>query len=82
MLLFEELKLALNNMSMPLKDLAEAIGLSKINEELELLEKKSSAPEFWSDMDNSHKILQKISFLKNKQTNINLVTHPYKGYNV
>ena len=67
MLQFEELKLALNNMSMPLKDLAEAIGLSKINEELELLEKKSSAPEFWSDMDNSHKILQKISFLKNKQ---------------
>lgn len=67
MLQLEELKLALEDMSEPLEDLAEAIGLSKINEEVKVLEKKSSDPEFWNDMDNSHKILQKISFLKNKQ---------------
>ena len=67
MLQLEELKLALEDMSEPLEDLAEAIGLSKINEEVKALEKKSSDPEFWNDMDNSHKILQKISFLKNKQ---------------
>ncbi len=67
MLQLEELKLALNDMSAPLEDLSEAIGLSKINEEIKTLEKKSSDPKFWNDMDNSHKILQKISFLKNKQ---------------
>ena len=67
MLQLEELKLALNDLSVPLKDLSEAIGLSKINEEVRTLEKKSSDSEFWNDIDNSHKILQKISFLKNKQ---------------
>lgn len=67
MLQLEELKLALEDMSEPLEDLSEAIGLSKINEEIKTLEKKSSDPEFWNDMENSHKILQKISILKNKQ---------------
>lgn len=67
MLQLEELKLTLDNFAQPLKDLAEAIGFSRIVGEIKELEKKSSNPNFWSDLDNSHKILQKISFLKNKQ---------------
>lgn len=67
MLQLEELKLALADMAGPLKDLAEAIGLSKIKEEISQLEAESAAPDFWDDMEKSHKTLQKISFLKNKQ---------------
>lgn len=67
MLQLEELKLALADMASPLKDLAEAIGLSKIKEEISELEAGSAAPDFWDDMEKSHKTLQKISFLKNKQ---------------
>lgn len=67
MLQLEELKLALADMASPLKDLAEAIGLSKIKEEISELEAESAAPDFWDDMEKSHKTLQKISFLKNKQ---------------
>lgn len=67
MLQLEELKLALADMGSPLKDLAEAIGISKIKEEISELEAESAAPDFWDDMEKSHKTLQKISFLKNKQ---------------
>lgn len=67
MLQLEELKLALADMASPLKDLAEAIGLSKIKEEISELEAESAAPDFWDNMEKSHKTLQKISFLKNKQ---------------
>lgn len=66
MLQLEELKLALADLGSPLKDLAEAIGLSKIKEEISELEAESAAPDFWDDMEKSHKTLQKISFLKNK----------------
>lgn len=66
MLQFEELKLALDEMSEDLKDLSEALGFSKINQEIKILEEKSSKPDFWDDMDNSQKVLQKISTLKSK----------------
>lgn len=66
MLQLEELKLALADMASPLKDLEEAIGLAKIKEEISELEAESAAPDFWDDMEKSHKTLQKISFLKNK----------------
>ena len=67
MLQLEELRLTLDEILQPLQDLAEAIGLSKIIEEVKLLEEKSAESDFWNDMDNYHKILQRISFLKNKQ---------------
>lgn len=67
MLQLEELKLALDDISKPLEDLADAIGLSKMDDEINVLEKKSSASDFWDDLGNSHKVLQKISFLKNKR---------------
>lgn len=67
MLQLEELKLALADLGSPLKDLAEAIGLSKIKEEISELEAESAEPDFWDDMEKSHKTLQKISFLKNKK---------------
>lgn len=67
MLQFEELKLTLDNSSNSIKDLADSIGISKINDEIKILEKKSLDPDFWNDIENSNKVLKKISFLKNKQ---------------
>lgn len=67
MLQFEELKITLDNIFNSIKDLADAIGISKINDEIKILEKKSLDPHFWNDIENSNKVLKKISFLKNKQ---------------
>ena len=68
MLQFDELKLLLEDIYEPLKDLAEAIGLSKIKEEIKILEEKSMAPDFWNDMENSHSILTSSGNLGNKLT--------------
>ena len=67
MLQVEELKLELENLKSQIKDLSEAIGVYKIDEELKKFEKKNAQPDFWNDIENSNKILQKISEIKNKQ---------------
>lgn len=67
MLQVEELKLELENLKSQIKDLSEAIGVYKIDEELKKFEKKTAQPDFWNDIENSNKILQKISEIKNKQ---------------
>lgn len=67
MLQVEELKLELENLKSQIKDLSEAIGVYKIDEELKKFEKKTAQPDFWDDIENSNKILQKISEIKNKQ---------------
>ncbi len=82
MLQFDELKLIVDDMADDLKDLAEAIGLSKIVEEIQVLEQKSTEPEFWNAMENSHKVLQKISMLKNKQQRYLRLLSLYEDTNV
>lgn len=67
MLQYEELRLALDEMLDDIKDLSLSIGISKVDDEIKLLEEKSSDPNFWNDKDNSQKILQRISFLKLKK---------------
>lgn len=41
--------------------------ISKIDEELKVLEKQTMNPEFWNDSKNSKLVLQKIKNLKNKK---------------
>lgn len=41
--------------------------ISKIEEELKVLEKETMNPEFWNDSKNSKSVLQKIKNLKNKK---------------
>ena len=66
MIQFEELKLQLEALLPDIKDLADALGLDKMNMEIEQLEQRAAQPGFWDDVENSQKILQKTGALKNK----------------
>ncbi len=68
MIQFEELKLELDNLKPQILDLADAIGLDNINREVNELENQSSNPDFWNDINNSQKVLKKISMLKSKSS--------------
>lgn len=65
MLQFEELKQALLALNPDLKELAAALGMESMKEEISQLDEKSSMPGFWDDMENSQKILQRSASLKN-----------------
>ena len=66
MLQFEELRLELLSYKDKLYDLAEAIGLAQMKKEVSALEEQSADENFWNDLKNSQKILQRISTLKSK----------------
>ena len=65
MLEFEQLRLRLTANEGELRDLKDALGYDRLKREIEELEAKASAPEFWDDLENSQKILQKTGKLKN-----------------
>ncbi len=71
MLEFDELRLKLSGYEPELLDLAEALGLKALEVEVEKLEAQSAQPDFWDDIDNSHKVLQRISQSKNKLESYN-----------
>lgn len=66
MLQFEEVRQALTDLEPELRDLADALGLEKTKEEIEKLEQQAAAPGFWDDLENTQKVLQRTSALKNK----------------
>ena len=78
MIQFEEIRLALESLLPDIKDLSEALGLSKIKKEILLLESESAKSDFWDDVSNSQKVLQKISSLKNKVQNYNKLYSSYE----
>ena len=66
MLQYEELRLSLLDYSDKLKQLGEALGIEQMNSEVSDLEKQTEAEGFWNDVENSQKIQQRITKLKNK----------------
>ena len=66
MLQYEELKQSLQGMEPELKDLADALDLPAMRKEIQELDQKATAPDFWNDMEKSQKILQRSSALKNQ----------------
>ncbi len=66
MIQFEQLRLELLEHQDELDSLYEAIGVEKINEEIEKLELQQTQDGFWDDIENSQKVLQRTSSLKNK----------------
>lgn len=66
MIQFEELRLRLLESEKPLNELAGALGLDKMNEEIKELEAQTAETSFWDDVQGSNKVLQRISQLKNK----------------
>ncbi len=66
MIQFEQLRLQLLEHSDELDSLYEAVGVEKINEEIEKLELQQTVDGFWDDIEKSQKVLQRTSALKNK----------------
>lgn len=66
MLQFEEQKLRLSEYEGKLRELKEALGLEKMKAEISVLEEQTAAEDFWGDIANTQKVLQRISVLKNK----------------
>ncbi|MCL2512261.1 MAG: peptide chain release factor 2 [Oscillospiraceae bacterium] len=66
MLQFEELRLSLLGEKDKLRHLGEALGIEKMSEEIVTLETETAGENFWGDLKNSQKVLQRISVLKNK----------------
>jgi len=69
MLEFEEYKDKLNNLKPILSTLESALKLKDAEKELEELEAQTVREDFWSDVQNSQKILQRIKHLKSKSEN-------------
>ena len=66
MLQYEELRLKLKECEKPIEDLAEALGLGRMAKEIEELEQQAAQEDFWNDIDNSQKVLQRTAMLKGK----------------
>lgn len=66
MLQYEELRLRLLSHEDALNDLADALGLDKMKEEIAALEEKTSENGFWDDIKGSQVVLKRQSTLKNR----------------
>jgi peptide chain release factor 2 len=77
MLQFEELKYKLKSHEKDLYDLKDAMAIGKQEEEVASLEADSAKAGFWDDMENSQKILQKISAMKNRIASYNSLHGEY-----
>lgn len=75
---FEELRLRLLDSEKPIENLKEALAIDSLKAEVEVLEKESAAPDFWNDMENSQKVMQKIGSLKAKVTGYESLKSDYE----
>lgn len=75
---FEELRLRLLDSEKPIENLKEALAIDSLKTEVEVLEKESAAPDFWDDMENSQKVMQKIGSLKAKVTGYESLKSDYE----
>jgi len=69
MIEFDEYKQKINGLRPVLDNLKQALKLDEGAEELQQLEEESARDGFWSDLDNSQKVLQRIKQLKTKSLN-------------
>ena len=58
---YEELRLRLLESEKTVENLKEALAIDTLKKEIEELEKESSKPDFWDDMENSQKVMQKMA---------------------
>jgi len=66
MIQFDDYKQKINGLKPVLDNLKQALKLDENTEELRLLEEESAGDGFWSDLENSQKVLQRIKQLKDK----------------
>ncbi|MBQ8209026.1 MAG: peptide chain release factor 2 [Clostridia bacterium] len=78
MLQYEELRLSLKECETPIKELEDALGLKSMTKEIEELELKAAQEDFWNDIDNSQKVLQRTAMLKSKVEKYNRLCSDYE----
>ncbi len=66
MILLDELRVEMTGYRKDLDELGEVLNIKKAQEELKELQEQATADDFWSDLDNSQKVLQKTKQLENK----------------
>ena len=66
MIQYDEIRNRLNNMRPQLSELRAALDLDRGLTEAAELEKKTAAPDFWDDPENSQRVLQRIKQLQGK----------------
>ncbi len=68
---YEQIRLDLAAMETPIGDLETALDITGTTESIKNLEKETLEPDFYNDIKNSQKVLQKIKELNIKVTNFN-----------
>ena len=66
MIVYEELKQRLTANEKAVDNLKEALNIDNLIKDIAALEEESARPDFWDDMENSQKTMQKIGALKAK----------------
>lgn len=66
MIEFDDLRLRLLESKKPIENLKEALAIDHVQKEVEELEAKAAAPDFWDNAEESQKILKKTGTLKAK----------------
>lgn len=66
MIQFEELKLELINIKPLIDDLAQALNINMIQEEISKLTSEQTVEGFWDNPQRSQEVLKKLSYLKNR----------------
>ena len=66
MIIYEELTQRLSAFEKPIQNLKEALNIDALTKEIAALEEDSARPDFWDDMENSQKTMQRIGSLKTK----------------
>lgn len=78
MLQFEELRLQLLSHENALNDLADALGLEKMKEELKQIDEKTAENGFWDDVAASQIVLKRQSSLKSKVASYEKLKQDYE----
>ncbi|MFZ5989272.1 MAG: peptide chain release factor 2 [Bacillota bacterium] len=81
MLELEQIKLEIEDFKHKLEEMGASLDIAKISNDIEELEQKASEPDFWNDVENSQKILQKIKVLKEKLEKYNKLTADWEDLN-
>lgn len=77
MLEYDELKLSFEALLPKIKELESAAGIDDVKAEIASLEEQAARPDFWDDMENSQKVLQRTSRLKAKLADIDRLRSLY-----
>lgn len=70
---YEQYRLSLNSMENDIEELGKALHISSVIGEAEELEKATTDPEFYSDMERSQRVLKQLKQLKGKIEHFNFI---------